>query len=449
MRLTLVLAALAVAVVALPSKLRTDLPEPGQLAFVLNEDEFEDYLDAYLALQQSEMLANQTRNDFRSGCTFRVNGDLGQPQPVYIHRGNYLSPTGNTGQIRLNRGEQVLIACTGSGRTIRHPNVASNLAVGTVSCQNNNLVTANWLRGNSAFGQLTCSSHAYHDAQQTNTRCFNNHFVIRVGFIVNNVFYPLYWSCFDRNRLEVLYVWYHQNPPNSVFQSRVDRPSWIAGNFFPGVAVNSAYTQVSQRNMIAGFVGNALADRYVTSTQFLARGHLAAKTDFIYATGQRASFYFINAAPQWQPFNAGNWNRLEQNLRRRIGQAGYHTMVYTGTFRVTQLRNQNNRLVDIFLHRASNGALQIPVPLYFYKVVQDSSRRFGTAFISINNPYYTQAEARNLQFCTDRCRNNNAFNWVGWQPDRIDLGYSFCCTIADFRRTIPHLPAFNVNGLLT
>lgn len=67
MRLTLVLAALAVAVVALPSKLRTDLPEPGQLAFVLNEDEFEDYLDAYLALQQSEMLANQTRNDFRSG----------------------------------------------------------------------------------------------------------------------------------------------------------------------------------------------------------------------------------------------------------------------------------------------------------------------------------------------------------------------------------------------
>lgn len=53
------------------------------------------------------------------------------------------------------------------------------------------------------------------------------YFCFSVGFIVNNVFYPLYWSCFDRNRLEVLYVWYHQNPPNSVFQSRVDRPSWI------------------------------------------------------------------------------------------------------------------------------------------------------------------------------------------------------------------------------
>lgn len=72
------------------------------------------------------------------------------------------------------------------------------------------------------------------------------------------------------------------------------------------------YTQVSQKAAIAGYVGDELADKYVTTSQFLARGHLAAKTDFIYATGQRATFYFINAAPQWQPFNAGNWNWLEQ-----------------------------------------------------------------------------------------------------------------------------------------
>lgn len=72
------------------------------------------------------------------------------------------------------------------------------------------------------------------------------------------------------------------------------------------------YTQVEQRRTIAQFVGQTLADRYVTSHQFLARGHLAAKSDYVFATGQRASFYFINAAPQWQPFNAGNWNSLEQ-----------------------------------------------------------------------------------------------------------------------------------------
>lgn len=87
---------------------------------------------------------------------------------------------------------------------------------------------------------------------------------------------------------------------------------FVAGSFFPGVAVNTMYTQVQQKATIAQYVGNALADRYVTSHQFLARGHLAAKSDYVFATGQRATFYFINAAPQWQPFNAGNWNWLEQ-----------------------------------------------------------------------------------------------------------------------------------------
>lgn len=72
------------------------------------------------------------------------------------------------------------------------------------------------------------------------------------------------------------------------------------------------YTQAQQKSTISDIVGSELADKYITNTQYLARGHLAAKTDFIYATGQRATFFFINAAPQWQPFNAGNWNWLEQ-----------------------------------------------------------------------------------------------------------------------------------------
>ncbi|KPJ17191.1 hypothetical protein RR48_03848 [Papilio machaon] len=444
MRLIFVLAAVVAGALSLPANL-TELPEPSELAFILNEDDFEDYLDSWLEIQQRNN-GNETQFDARSGCSFRVRGDLGQPQPVYIHRNNYMRPHGNSGQIRLNTGEEVIIACTGSGRTIRHPNIARNVNVGTARCVNNNLVSGSgWLNGNGAFGQLTCSSHSHHEAQGTNQRCFNNNLVIRVGFIVNNVFYPLYWSCFDQKRLEVLYVWYDQTASNAIHQTGVDRPSWMAGSFFPGVDVNNRYTQVQQKLAIARVVGNALADRYVTSQQFLARGHLAAKSDFVYATGQRATFYFINAAPQWQPFNAGNWNNLEQDLRARIGAAGYNTVIYSGTFGVTQLRNANNRFVDIYLHNNN----QIPVPQYFYKVAYDSSRRLGTAFISINNPHYTLAEARNLQFCTDRCRNNNAFRWLRWRPDRVDLGYSFCCTIADFRRRIGHLPSFTVNGLLT
>lgn len=84
---------------------------------------------------------------------------------------------------------------------------------------------------------------------------------------------------------------------------------FLAGSFFPGVDINNLYTQNHQNQRIAQLTGR---NTYVTSTQFLSRGHLTAKSDFVFATGQRASFYFINAAPQWQPFNAGNWNWLEQ-----------------------------------------------------------------------------------------------------------------------------------------
>ncbi|XP_013185934.2 uncharacterized protein LOC106131381 [Amyelois transitella] len=444
-RLVLVLAAVVAAVTPFPS----EIPEPGELALVFNEDDFEDYLDAWLELEEPKW-ANVSKAEPRSGCTIRVNGDLGQPQPVYLHNNDYIVPTGNSGLIHLQTGEQVRVVCTGSGRTIQHPNIASTVSAGTATCVRDNLVSgAGWLNGNGAFGGLICSGHSFHDAEGTSSRCYNNNLVIRVGFIAENVFYPLYWSCFDQSRLEVLYVWYEQNPQNAVHQTGVDRPSWIAGSFYPGVAVNTLYTQVQQKATIASLVGQELADKYITSTQFLSRGHLAAKTDYIFATGQRATFYFINAAPQFQPFNAGNWNWLEQNLRARIGAAGYHTTIYTGTFGVSQLRDQNNRLVEIYLHRDANNNPQLPVPLYYYKVVYDASRRLGTAFVSINNPYYTEAEVRALTFCTDRCRNNNAFNWLNWQPDRIDLGYSFCCSVAEFRNVVPHLPAFDVIGLLT
>lgn len=49
----------------------------------------------------------------------------------------------------------------------------------------------------------------------------------RVGFNVNNVFHTVYWSCYDRNRMEVLYVWHDQNPTNAVHQTGVSRPNWL------------------------------------------------------------------------------------------------------------------------------------------------------------------------------------------------------------------------------
>jgi hypothetical protein len=420
-----------------------------ELALQMGEDELEDFWDAYLAKMEPIWAESSDLDGNRNtGCSMAINGDLGDPQPVFLRGNAYLQPTGNSGRINLNSGESLTIACSGSGRTVQHPLGANNLQFVTVSCVNDVLFSnSQFLSSAGRFGEFTCSSHAFHEARRTTRTCFGGNLLIEIGFTVQNTFFPLYHSCFDENRLEVLYTIYDQLTTNAVHQSGVTRPSFLPGNFFGSLPVNNLYTQVTQRNTIAAIVGQELANQYITSTQFLARGHLAAMTDFVFATGQRASFYFINVAPQFQPFNGGNWMWLEARLRTRIGAAGYNTIMYTGTFGVTQLRDQAGVLRDIYLHENR----QIPVPLYYYKVAYDESRSIATAFVGINNPYYTLQEIqRDLVFCQDHCRGNNAFSWLTWQPDNIAFGYSFCCTLEDFRRTVPHLPAFTArNGLLT
>lgn len=66
MRSVFVLAALLAAAAALPA----ELPEPGQLALVLNEDDFEDYLDAWLEHEEPKWANStnaETEADLRSG----------------------------------------------------------------------------------------------------------------------------------------------------------------------------------------------------------------------------------------------------------------------------------------------------------------------------------------------------------------------------------------------
>lgn len=61
-RFAFVLAALVVAVTCFPS----EIPAPGELALVFNEEDFEDYLDAWLELEEPKW-ANASQAQPRSG----------------------------------------------------------------------------------------------------------------------------------------------------------------------------------------------------------------------------------------------------------------------------------------------------------------------------------------------------------------------------------------------
>lgn len=86
-----------------------------------------------------------------------------------------------------------------------------------------------------------------------------------------------------------------------------------------------------KKNQKAMFPGIA-APNYDSSLHILARGHLTPNGDFQDTNSER-SFTFIttNIAPQWQPFNMGNWAVLEMALFKYAKDKGRSLYIFTGT----------------------------------------------------------------------------------------------------------------------
>lgn len=60
---------------------------------------------------------------------------------------------------------------------------------------------------------------------------------------------------------------------------------------------------------IITLIEQSLAETYFFPKKqyYFAKGHLAPDADFVTEAEQDATYYYINAVPQWQAFNNGNW----------------------------------------------------------------------------------------------------------------------------------------------
>ena len=65
--------------------------------------------------------------------------------------------------------------------------------------------------------------------------------------------------------------------------------------------------------------------------QFFARGHLTPNADFNSPEERAYTMITTNIAPQWQLFNAGNWNNLEKAMRKYATKTQHALYVFTGT----------------------------------------------------------------------------------------------------------------------
>lgn len=165
--------------------------------------------------------------------------------------------------------------------------------------------------------------------------------------------------------------------------------------------------------------------------------------DFYYAAELNATFKYVNAAPQWQTFNGGNWEQIERDVREYANKNKVKLEVYTGTYGVATLPNEKTKQeVKLYLY-TNQTTKAVPVPAMFWKAVYEPKSQKGIVLIGLNNPYERTVSKHII--CEDV---SSRINWLQWTRDSIAKGYSYACSIPNFRKFYHIFPHFAVSQLL-
>ncbi|KAM8708062.1 hypothetical protein ACLKA7_015090 [Drosophila subpalustris] len=375
-----------------------------------------------------------------AACQVTIRGGMPKPEPVVlVTNSESFYPFNDVGVMEVENGKTLQLWCP-SGFTTHSENLL------TATCESG---TTFKVDGSSyEFKDLACNSWPGFKAVKTGATC-NGGVVIRVGFeITSTRFAEQMQICFNEEEEVTRYTRHQLFPGSNYYETGVDRITFQTAGYFNGKNVDKLYTQATQLETINKDLGGD-ADKYFnTATNiYLARGHLGAKADFDYAPEQRATFLFINAAPQWQVFNAGNWQRVEDGLRSWVSKNKMNVNCYTGVYGVTTLPNKDGVETPLYLARDSNNNGLIPVPKLYFRVVIEPSTHRGIVLIGVNNPHLTEAQIKkDYVICNDV---SDQVTYINWKKTDIKAGWSYACEVADFLKTVKHLPALTAkNGLL-
>nr|XP_016944617.1 uncharacterized protein LOC108020752 [Drosophila suzukii]QXY82429.1 RNase2 [Drosophila suzukii] len=374
----------------------------------------------------------------RSGaCSVTIRGGLPSPQPIYLKTDSEdFYPFSDVGVMDFESGGSLQLWCPSGFNT-----------------HSQNLLTASCVSGTTfsvdgsqfEFKDLYCKAWPGFKAIKSGATC-NGGIVIRVGFEIDSSrFAEQMQVCFNEEEEVTRYTRHKLEPGSNYYETGVARITFQTAGFFDGKNVDKLYTQATQLETINNDLGGDAAQYFDTATNvFLARGHLGAKADFDYAPEQRATFLFINAAPQWQTFNAGNWARVEDGLRAWVSKNKLNVNCYTGVYGVTTLPNKQGVETPLYLAKDANNNGLIPVPKLYFRVVIEPTSHKGIVFVGVNNPHLTEEQIkRDYIICTDV---SDQVTYINWKTTDIKAGWSYACEVADFLKTVKHLPALTAKG---
>lgn len=377
-----------------------------------------------------------------AGCSIKIRGtELKNPQPLLIEPGtSEFYPFSDSGYVVVAVDKEIEFACTSSLDSPLSGKSATAKCVGG----------STFKIGNKEYdvSAIKCTSWPSFVGKKSGSSCNGGTTLINVGFeLSNSRFAKQYEVCFNENEEVTRYVHHTLDPGSNYYATGVDRINFAPGGYFAGKNVDKLYTQVVQKETIDKALGMD-SSRYFDSAKnvFLARGHMAAKADFVYPPQQRATFLFLNAAPQWQVFNAGNWASVEDGVRAWVSKNKKHVDCWTGVWGVTTLPNKDGKQTELYLAYDHNGNGLIPVPKLYFRVVIEPSTKKGIVFVGVNNPHLSLAEIKKDYILCDDV--SDRINWINWKRTDITAGYSYACDVSEFRKKVSNLPAFSVSGLL-
>lgn len=371
---------------------------------------------------------------------------------------NFYEPEGTNTAIHILKGDSIIFHCS-SGFDISQIHRLHGECVGHNQYKIKELSPPENIY---SFVQMTCLDLPKHEAREVGT-CYLSKTAVDIGFPLDDgTFLPVMHICHDKKKQQSLYARYMLKPMNYLFQIDSLRPKFIKGGFFGNIPINALYSKGAQTETFRQLLGKDEANKLIKTgtkdTHYFSRGHLMEKVGMIFGILQRATFYFLNAAAQWQCINAGNWELTEATLRAFVALQGIIVSVITGTYGILQIPDCNNHMVDIYLNVGGNhtqtnscytpempivqdrGYRTAPVPLIFYKAVIDLARMLAVVFLSVNNPYLTDddIESKDITICNDV---SSKIDWMKWQlGENYKRGYIYACTMEDFTKKIRHLP---------
>lgn len=363
-----------------------------------------------------------------------LNTTLGKP--------GFVLPT-VADKIVFKHNDEIELFCPGSFISVSGASLGVN-STKIICDQGKFILNKNIVR----FPTLSCTKWPRDVARYTGNKCLGDHQEFEIGYGYKNEFLTLITGCFDKTHQNTLYT---INTISQMIDGRKythpRKSFWTQGSFYAGVNVNDVYKRNNQRIAVNNQLGLDKESRqYITENDqkyHLIRGHLAPKADFIYGPQQDATFYFLNAIPQWNLLNNGNWKILENSLRQLASTRGIDLKIYTGTSSVLSLpHNFDEQSVELFLNDRKK---LVPVPKFIWKVVYHEVSAKGVAFVGVNNPFLKE-DFDDYKICVSVC---DKLDYIRINLNYIRYGYVYCCEVGDLMKTVSTIPNINVIGLLT